>query len=109
VSTFQVVEDYTGRVILRTDDWVEACWTAHESLRDVDQQGRGRDHNMATVVGVHPSHEFVDGRCIRDGAWANGSYGSQAPCGYDWSNDSLISALKRERAALVPDGMKEPQ
>lgn len=113
MSAFRVIEYGTDRVLLRTDDWVEALWRAHESLSGVNAQGYGRDHNMASVHGVHPSHTFADGflpagepefrrgrRCTRCGMIdSGGNYGAQAPCGYDFAGDSLLVAMKRERAA----------
>ncbi len=73
-------------VVLETDDWVEACSRAltrkpGESLR---------------VLGTHPSHTWVARRCTTCGAWDNGSYGSQAPCGYDFRGQSLVTTIDRE-------------
>lgn len=99
MSTFQVA-DGRGHAVLSTDDWVEAL-TAAES-------GNWPRGEVRRVRGTHPTHHWgpahegqqpPDPRCTRCGAWDNGSYGSQAPCGYDWSGDSLCSALSRERAA----------
>jgi hypothetical protein len=113
MSSFSVVEYGTGRVLARTDDWVEAQWLAHESLAGVNALGYGRGHNMASVQGVHPSHVFADAAlpagapefrrrrcCTSCGMIENhSSYGIQAPCGYDFAGSSLLGALKRERAA----------
>ena len=91
------VEDQRGRVVLRTDDWVEACSAALSS-----NWPRG---GQLYVRGTHPTHNWgpphagqepPDPRCTACGAWDNGSYGSQSPCGYDWSNDALVTALWRE-------------
>lgn len=105
MSVFRVVEDtYPQRVILETDDWVVAQAAALTS---------NWQHRIPRYVrGVHPTHEFVDGflpkgehesrrsrRCHQCGAWDNTSYSAQAPCGYDFSHDSLASAIKREQAA----------
>lgn len=93
MSAFTVVKLRTNQVLLETDDWVaaQACyleWHKSGSLR--------------SVRGTHPSHQW-DGqrprRCTACGGWDNGSFGSQAPCGYDWGSDSLMSAVKRELAA----------
>lgn len=95
------VTDRSGRVLLETDDWVEAL-----SLAEPVNWPR---NDVRRVRGTHPTHDWgpphpgqrpaTDRRCTRCGGWDNGSYGSQAPCGYDWSRDSLCSALSRERAA----------
>lgn len=95
------VEDQRGRVLTETDDWVDA-----QSRALVENWPRG---GRLYVRGVHPTHDW-DGkpgsqfpgrerRCRNCGTWDNGSYGSQSPCGYDWSHDSLVSALEREIAA----------
>ena len=89
MSTFTVTSR-GGRVLLETDDWVDAQVMACDQLRkDV----------LPMIRGVHPSHVWEDQRCTRCGGWDNGSYGSQAPCGYDWGQASLHSALEREMAA----------
>ena len=99
MSTYQVTDE-RGNVVLATDDWVDAL-TAAESAN----WPRGA---VRRVRGTHPSHDWgsphegqqpPDRRCTRCGGWDNGSYGSQAPCGYDWSRDSLVTALHRERVA----------
>lgn len=93
-STFAVVERRRGgtlAVILRTDDWVAAETAALTPWpRDVD---------FRSVKGTHPTHDWNEqsGRCRACGAWNNGSYGSHAPCGYDWHGYSLTAALDRER------------
>lgn len=94
--------DEGGVLILETDDWVEACEVSLTMNWPRIIGGAIPRH----VRGVHPSHEWPVGmkhhdgaRCGRCGAWNNGSYGSHAPCGYDWSRDSLVSALEREKAA----------
>jgi hypothetical protein len=99
VSTFKV-EDDRGRVILETDDWVQA------ESRAFPRPGTG---SLLRVRGTHPTHDWGPPRrgqnprhtrrCRDCGAWDNGSYGSHAPCGYDWSRDTLASALEREIAA----------
>jgi hypothetical protein len=99
VSTYHV-KDSDGREVLATDDWVEACsaalspnWPSGLALR---------------VTGTHPTHDWgpphegqrsPDPRCTRCGAWDNGSYGSKAPCGYDFGGESLVTALWKETQA----------
>lgn len=87
------VEDRRGHVILRTDDWVNAQQAA------VTAHSKGK---LCYVRGTHPTHDWDSQhprRCRSCGGWDNGSYGSQAPCGYDWHGDggsSLVAALERE-------------
>ena len=99
-TTFRV-EDDRGRVLLETDDWVEA-----ESRALI----RSGDKNFRHVRGTHPTHDWYrpgrstgnpDGstRCRNCGGWDNGSYGSHAPCGYDFQGTSLMATLERELAA----------
>jgi len=78
-------------VVLETDDWVEAWsraltrnWKPGESLH---------------VEGEHPSHTWDRRRCTACGARKNGSYGSQAPCGYDFRGHSLVTTIDRELQA----------
>lgn len=93
-STFRVMDE-RGNLRRETDDWVDAQQLAVTALRD------GR---LYAVYGTHPSHDWDDERprrCRNCDGWDNGSYGSQAPCGYDWSGEggsSLAAALKRELA-----------
>jgi len=89
MSTFTVTGE-SGRVLLETDDWVAAQVVASDSLRR---------NSLPHIRGTHPSHKWEDQRCTQCGGWDNGSYGSQAPCDYDWSHASLHSALEREMAA----------
>lgn len=92
-AAFRVLHD--GVVVLETDDWVEAGAAALTPW----------PYGVAYVKleGTHPTHTWDTAakRCTSCGAWDNGSYGSQSPCGYDWSSDSLVSAIERERAARV--------
>ena len=90
---FTVVKANTSQVMLATDDWVEAENLAYVAL------GKG---TLLSVRGTHPSHIWDDQwtrRCVTCGGWDNGSYGSHAPCGYDFQGESLAAALKRELAA----------
>jgi hypothetical protein len=106
MSAFQVVDDH-GSLVLETDDWVAAETRA---LSRNWPSGR-----ILHVRGTHPTHQWgpphegqrpPDPRCTRCGAWDNSSYGSHAPCGYDWSRDSLATALWREtRAREQRDGL----
>lgn len=95
------VTSASGVVLLETDDWVDAQAAAlpRRPLRP------GGD--LLRVHGTHPSHSWGppregqgtrDRRCESCGAWDNGSYGSQAPCGYTW-DVSLAEAVGRELAA----------
>lgn len=90
-SQFTVV-GAAGFVWFETDDWVAAERYASDALKR---------REVLFVRGTHPTHTWAEKRCTGCGAWDNGSYGSHAPCGYDWSSDSLISALDREEAARV--------
>lgn len=99
---FKVV-DARDRVLLETDDWVDA------QKASIDMHNHSR---LAYVRGTHPTHEWGDPhpgqnprhyrRCKKCDGWDNGSYGSQAPCGYDWHGEggsSLVAAIERELAA----------
>ena len=94
MSTFQVVNARTGKTVLETDDWVDA-----ENMAVASHAGRS---DMLHVRGTHPSHNWDDQRprrCRNCDGWDNGSYGSHAPCGYNFSGEggsSLVAALARE-------------
>jgi hypothetical protein len=103
VSIFKVYEAYTWpkRVVLETDDWVEA--EERSQVKHWPSSGR-----PLHIDGTHPTHDWgppregqgdrITRRCRNCDGWDNGSYGSHAPCGYDFSHDSLASALERELA-----------
>jgi hypothetical protein len=94
-ASFKVVDDH-GRVLTETDDWVEA--ESRASVENWPKDGSLR------IRGTHPTHDWDDQRprrCRKCDGWDNGSYGSHAPCGYDWSGESLAAALEREIAARV--------
>jgi hypothetical protein len=106
MSIFRVADGH-GHTVLETDDWVEALSRAEQV-----NWPRG---GALYVRGTHPTHDWGpphegqyppgSRRCTNCGSWEDGgSYGSQAPCGYDWSQDSLCSALSRERAARAVPG-----
>lgn len=82
-------------VVVETDDWVEAERTCSDALKRSE---------LLSIQGVHPTHTFPheppsrDDRCVDCGAINNGSYGSHAPCGYDFGGKSLLSALDDEEA-----------
>jgi hypothetical protein len=110
VSTFKV-EDDRGRVLLETDDWVEA------ESRALCRPGIS-NREIRYVRGTHPTHDWYrpgrsagnpDGvpRCHRCGGWDNGSYGSHAPCGYDFQT-SLVATIERELAARADGGTAAP-
>jgi hypothetical protein len=103
-TVYRVVDRYRNarpdRVVLDTDDWVDA-------LSIAETCNWPRDVWTRSVEGTHPSHEWgpphpgqqpPDPRCVRCAAWDNGSYGSQGPCGYQW-DDALVSVIRRELAA----------
>jgi hypothetical protein len=100
VSTYTVKDD-RGHVRLETDDWVEALTAA-------ETRNWPKDRTLH-VTGTHPTHEWGpphEGqnspgtrRCAKCDGWDNGSYGSQAPCGYDFGGQSLWTALEREKRA----------
>lgn len=102
MPSFNVV-DRLGRTVLATDDWVEAEWACHEAL----MASRSMDgHDLLHIRGTHPTHAWArvpndTPRCSKCGAWDNTSYGSHAPCGYDFEGQALVTVLKRERAALT--------
>jgi hypothetical protein len=96
VPTFKIVNE-RGAVIAETDDWVEA-----ETRASAENWPEGFGHRLG-IRGTHPTHDWdrqaVLRRCRNCGGWDNGSYGSHAPCGYDWQGSSLAAALEREIAA----------
>ena len=92
--TFRVVNALAHRglwVVLETDDWVEACSRALTR--------NWKPGEWLSVEGTHPSHTWVARRCTTCGAWDNGSYGSQFPCGYDFRGESLVNTIDRELQA----------
>lgn len=104
MSTFKV-EDDRGRVVLETDDWVEA---------ESKASARRRHGKFLYVRGTHLTHDWYrpgrtagnpDGvpRCRKCDGWDNGSYGSHAPCGYDFGGAALVTVLEREIAAQTPE------
>lgn len=101
-TSFRVVDQH-GRKVLDTDDWVEA-----------QRHVIGNPYNK--VLGTHPTHSWGSGskhgRCINCGAWDNGSYGSQSPCGYNWER-SLVAEIvhileAREAAAAAEQTQESP-
>lgn len=107
MTTFNVV-DYHGYVVHRTDDWFDAEWMAHESIRKSDRLGRGLFH----VRGTHPTHTFapdtlLDGepefqrgyRCTKCGSPTGDCFMQHLPCGFDFSGKAFITILKTEKAA----------
>jgi hypothetical protein len=102
-KTFRVVEQvpvvtYIERVLLETDDWLEAeAEATRYRVVSADQQ-------LPQVKGTHPSHDFTRGEaCAHDGCGAhdNGSYGSHAPCGTEFriSLHQMIEDWRSARAA----------
>jgi hypothetical protein len=110
VSAFTVVNQHGG-VILKTDDWVDAQAAAIAS-----HSHRSSNDDWLSVRGTHPTHDWGlphpdqgdspphARRCRNCGGWDNGSYGSQAPCGYDFAGTSLVGAIERELAAREAAG-----
>lgn len=102
-----VVTDRRGAVHLRTDDWVEA----ERAVMDAHYYRPGGHSQELSIRGTHPSHEFgmavllpgepefkrADHRCSKCGAYNNGSYGSHAPCGYQFDG-ALVTVITRELA-----------
>jgi hypothetical protein len=95
---FRVVDE-RGHQALATDDWAAAEQAA--------SAGRWPKGGSLRVRGTHPSHQWgpprpgqatPDRRCTACGGWDNGSYGSHAPCGYDFKGGSLAAAIERELA-----------
>lgn len=89
-TVFRVL-DGSGRVALDTDDWVqaEAC-----ALR-LPHRGP-----IARILGTHPTHTWAGERCNSCGGWDNGSYGSHAPCGFDFDGRSLVEVITELEATL---------
>lgn len=103
------VVTYVERVLLETDDWLEAEAEA--------QAGRSRvvspDQELPVVVGTHPTHNFSHGeRCANDGcgSYNNGSCGSHAPCGHDFRAEgkSLHRLIEDWRATRVTSPGETP-
>ena len=88
---YEVVALGSRDVLLSTCDWAVAL---DRALPENWPDGR----TMLCVLGTHPSHDWdlqCPPRCRECGGWQNGSYGSVAPCGYDWARP-LAAVLKRE-------------
>ena len=101
------VVTYQERVILETDDWLEAEAKVSSFLRD---NRNTMQRELPQVRGVHPSHEFAttgNPTCLNCGAWNNGSYGSHAPCGFDFEGRSLHSHIEEWRSPNRP-GEEQP-
>jgi hypothetical protein len=83
--TVTLTQDRSTNVLLCTDDWLEA----HAFVRNMTMPTNG----LVSIKGVHPTHDFVtaqgEKRCHQCGAYGNGSYGSQAPCGFDFARKPL--------------------
>lgn len=97
MSTFKIVDSF-GSVVARTDDWIEA--------HRIERLTRTERDALLSIRGTHPSHKWAGERCITCGAWDNGSYGSHAPCGYDFAGRSLAAILD---AANPPHPAQEQQ
>lgn len=94
------VVTYVERVLLETDDWLEA--EAEASRYRVVSA----DQELPQVKGTHPTHDFTGGQmCANDGCHSrnNGSYGSHAPCGLEFSG-SLMSMIEDWRTAREQSG-----
>jgi hypothetical protein len=93
-SKIFTVEDDRGRKVLETDDWAEA-------ERRALTQNWPDPRTPLRVRGIHPTHDWDDQRprrCRKCDGWDNGSYGSHAPCGFEWTGpggSSLIAVLER--------------
>jgi hypothetical protein len=111
MAVFTVVNQ-RGRTVLETDDWVDA----QAATLDTHSHRLAHD-DWLSVRGTHPTHDWgppLPGqgdsapharRCVKCGGWDNGSYGSQAPCGYDFAGASLVAVIARElasRAKCIP-------
>jgi hypothetical protein len=103
VSAFKVVRRrpvvvYEERVLLETDDWREAERAAMRYRPNVVQR------DLPEVRGTHPSHNFDPAKlgasdvCRNEGCGShnNGSYGSHAPCGFDFGGRSLLQVLEED-------------
>lgn len=91
MTTFRVMDGQT--VVLETDDWVAAERKAVDALREFRPR-------VLSIRGTHPTHDWDDQhprRCRACGGWDNGSYGSHAPCGYEFDGP-LLTALAREES-----------
>ena len=96
MPTFSVVTE-AGYELLATDDWVEA------EAAVIKRDGMPRT-GITHIRGTHPTHSWGPPRegqvertprCTRCGGWDNGSYGSHAPCGYEFT-ESLVATIRRE-------------
>jgi hypothetical protein len=108
VSTFRVVRRvprivYDEVEVLATDDWLEAEAKVSEWLRHHPNTMQMRE--LPEVRGVHPSHDFPppgkgNPTCRNEGcrSWNNGSYGSHAPCGFDFEGKSLHTLIEERKA-----------
>jgi hypothetical protein len=93
------------RVVATTGDWVEAQRLLLESRHG----HRPRNAPRLRLTGTHPSHAWVNRRCVRCDGWDNGSYGSQMPCGYDHRGLPLVTIVANELAARgVTDWIYRP-
>lgn len=86
------VKSPSGRIVLETDDWLEAV-SQYEYLPKV---------GLAELYGRHPSHDWARALsgtlCCRNCmAWDNGCPRAMAPCGYDLAGLPLVWHVTRWR------------
>lgn len=106
-SSFRVVRrvpvvTYRDEVLLETDDWLEA----EAEVRRIRNHPHMMENEVPQIRGVHPSHDFATSgnpTCKKCGARNNGSYGSHAPCGFDFAGRSLAVILAEYRLG-TPEG-----
>ena len=95
MTTFTVVDrDRPGQTLFATDDWVAAEAFALDSP----------PRRVYDVRGTHPTHQWdtqSPRRCTACSGWDNGSYGSHAPCGYDFAGESLFAHIRRLQSATA--------
>lgn len=108
MATFRIIQRvpvvvHEVRVLFETDDWLEA---EAEVANLIARAARGsRTGTLPEIKGVHPTHDF-DTRstiCHNDGcgAWNNGSYGSHAPCGTEFTTS--LAQMIAERGQSLPE------
>jgi hypothetical protein len=104
-APFEVVEEWEerevvihrrSRVVLRTDDGIEA-----EAYRIANSKPYSDHGPHLRVRGVDPSHLLgEDGRCSTCNVpLDNGCYGSHLPCGFNTEGHSLMSIVHEWSAA----------
>jgi hypothetical protein len=102
-KTFRVERTYVEMVptmrtdvILETDDPVEA----NVAVDDWCRKNPGEKYRLPNIRGVHPTHDWTDGRCVNCAACQDGSFKSQMPCGHEFVGPFVaeMDAWRAQRA-----------